>query len=58
MCAWIKMCDNDHCTLSAMCVRYLAFPELEHQQYGNYKQKDDGTCDFFIELAKHPDSDN
>jgi hypothetical protein len=54
----IKMCDNDHCTLSAMCVRYLAFPELEHQQYGNYKQKDDGTCDFFIELAKHPDSDN
>jgi hypothetical protein len=50
----MKMCDNDDCTLSSTCVRYLAFPELEYQQYGDFKQKDNGDCDHYIQLAIYP----
>jgi hypothetical protein len=54
----MKMCDNDDCTLSSTCVRYLAFPELEYQQYGDFKQKDNGDCDHYIQLAIYPDNNN
>lgn len=54
----MKMCDNDECTMNYKCVRYLAMPELEYQQYGDFRQKDNGACDHFIELAIYPANEN
>ena len=48
-----SMCVDRTCTLRVKCLRYRATPS-RWQSYMGYKQKPDGSCPDFLDIADYP----
>lgn len=48
----ISMCKNEKCTLKENCFRYKAIPRKVAQSYTDFKQNEDGTCDYYKPINK------
>ena len=51
----ISMCANETCTLKESCWRFNAPVNEYRQSYGDFKQKEDLTCDHYWGMKEVPD---
>lgn len=46
----ISMCESKDCTIKEECYRYKAIPNEFRQDYAEFKQDKDGSCEYFMEI--------
>lgn len=46
----ISLCKNEKCSLKETCFRYKTVSKRNYQSYTNFKQNEDGSCDFYKQI--------
>lgn len=48
----ISMCKNEECSLSWNCLRFNAPPDKYRQSYSDFKQDENGQCEYYMPQDK------
>ena len=54
----ITMCKGDQCPLKETCYRYKAKPSMYQSYFVDIPLKEDGTCEYFMEIWKPKTQNN